>query len=195
MRPVLAFILILFVQSFAIAQQKSDKSSRYYPYYRSDSIPPAWKQYEYVEETVENEEFDKPFAIGDDAKKVKRKKIRRDQLKPETYEYELENSPQVFTETEIPVEVDIEASVEKVPANFTGYRVEIVTAAKALPADHYLFFRHGNLFFDQKRNGKYSYMLGEFKTEDQAMKFYRELLESRYPGGRIIEYKSGERIE
>lgn len=196
MRPILAVILLIFFQTFALAQN-NNYSKPSFSYLNSDSVPPAWRQYEVLEEAVENEEFDKPFAVGLNNKRqtIKRKVRKNNYIQVQEYERSIDpNAQRLFEETEIKVEYST-PEVRKVSDAYTGYRVEIVTAAQALPADHVLFFRHGNLYFDQKRNGKYSYMIGAFKTEEEALKFYEELLEQRYPAGVIIEYKNGRRIE
>jgi hypothetical protein len=198
MRWLLALILLLMIQTFAFSQQNLYRSNKKTSLYQRDSVPAAWRQYDYVEEELESEEFDKPFAIGPNGKRIiKRTKVRRDELSPRGYDepyFPEDEIPQVFEETLVAVDSSY-ATVNPVPKGFTGFRVEIVTAAKALPADHDLFFQHGNLYFDQKRNGKYSYMLGAFEKEEEALDYYKLLLEDRYPGGIIIEYKNGNRVE
>ena len=84
--------------------------------------------------------------------------------------------------------------VNELPVSYTGYKVEFLTSLSELPMSHEIFSRHGNIFKEQRKDGSYAYLLGEFKAESNAYNFLDTIMKERYPNARVIGYELGRRI-
>lgn len=78
--------------------------------------------------------------------------------------------------------------------DYSGYKVELKNAPEELPMSNKLFSLHGNMKYYINKDGSYSYMLGNFKREKDAQKFFDNILSSRYPNAKIIGFENGQRI-
>lgn len=95
----------------------------------------------------------------------------------------------------IPIEVDNSYSqVQKIPQDFTGFRIEIMAVEEPLPDSHDIFFQHGNLTVEKLNEKAYSYTLGNFSNAAEATDFMANFLQQRYPKARVVEYEQGKRI-
>lgn len=75
---------------------------------------------------------------------------------------------------------------------YSGYMIEMFTSVDELPNDHEVFKRHGKVFLDDT-GVAFSYMLGEFATEEAAQKFINTVVHYSYPDAKVIKYKEGKR--
>ena len=98
--------------------------------------------------------------------------------------------------TEVPVASTnrLKGRVLSLPAQYTGYRIEFFNAPFELPASHAIFSKHGNITMEQKKDGSYAYLMGDFEDWRDANKFLTNILLSRYPDARVIRYKKGNRL-
>lgn len=80
------------------------------------------------------------------------------------------------------------------PSSYSGFKVEFFTSPYELPSSHEIFSRHGNIMKEQRKDGSYAYLLGDFKAETNAYNFLNSIIKERYPSARVIEYVSGRRI-
>ena len=81
----------------------------------------------------------------------------------------------------------------ELPVNYTGYKVEFMTSMSELPMSHEIFSRHGNIYKEQRKDGSYAYLLGDFKAETNAYNFLDSIMKERYPNARVIGYELGRR--
>ena len=81
----------------------------------------------------------------------------------------------------------------ELPVNYTGYKVEFLTSMSELPMSHEIFSRHGNIYKEQRKDGSYAYLLGDFKAETNAYNFLDSIMKERYPNARVIGYELGRR--
>lgn len=81
----------------------------------------------------------------------------------------------------------------ELPVNYSGYKVEFMTAMSELPMSHEIFSRHGNIYKEQRKDGSYAYLLGDFKAETNAYNFLDSIMKERYPNARVIGYELGRR--
>ncbi len=81
----------------------------------------------------------------------------------------------------------------ELPVNYTGYKVEFMTSMSELPMSHDIFSRHGNIYKEQRKDGSYAYLLGDFKAETNAYNFLDSIMKERYPNARVIGYELGRR--
>ncbi len=140
-------------------------------YIRADTIP-----------VEERESFDRPFGAVDYTPH-----------NPNPFSGQEEEPSKIIPE--VPVEVDTSFSqVQKIPEEYSGFKIEIMTAGEPLPSSHDIFFQHGNLAVDRLRNGTYSYVLGDFQSLDEANAFLLDFLIGRYPEAKVVEYESGGRL-
>ena len=77
--------------------------------------------------------------------------------------------------------------------SYTGYKVEFMTSLSELPMSHEIFSRHGNIYKEQRKDGSYAYLLGDFKAETNAYNFLNSIMKERYPNARVIGYELGRR--
>ena len=82
----------------------------------------------------------------------------------------------------------------KLPADYTGYRVEFFVAPYELPGSHEIFAKHGNLSVEQRKDGAYAYLMGDFTDWRDANQFLTSIISQRYPEARVIRYKKGRRL-
>jgi len=95
------------------------------------------------------------------------------------------------------VKVNTTSGIRKpnsVPNSYTGYKVEFMTSPAELPASHSIFSRHGNIFKEQRKDGSYAYLLGDFKAETNAYNFLDSIMKERYPTARVVQYENGRRM-
>ena len=100
--------------------------------------------------------------------------------------------PSQFGETVVSVAGNT-ARTRYIPINYTGYRVEFVTSLEELKPSHKIFSQHGNITLEQKSNGVYSYLLGNFYRENEAVLFLNEVMKPRYPTANIVYFINGKR--
>lgn len=81
----------------------------------------------------------------------------------------------------------------EIPKEYTGYKIEIMSTSIPLPADHDLFFQHGNITLEQLGESQFSYLIGHFEVKAKAETFRASFLEERYPGSRVVGYLGGKR--
>ena len=94
-------------------------------------------------------------------------------------------------------EVKIERMGKKplsLPDNYGGYRIEFFTSPYELPLSHEIFSQHGRITMEQRKDGSYAYLLGDFEEWRDANKFLNSIILSRYPSARVVRYKRGNRI-
>ncbi len=94
------------------------------------------------------------------------------------------------------IKVNTENTLRKaneLPVNYTGYKVEFMTSMSELPMSHDIFSRHGNIFKEQRKDGSYAYLLGDFRAETNAYNFLNSIMKERYPNARVIGYELGRR--
>jgi len=94
-------------------------------------------------------------------------------------------------------EVKVERMGKKplsLPDNYGGYRIEFFASPYELPLSHEIFSRHGKITMEQRKDGSYAYLLGDFEEWRDANKFLNSIILSRYPDARVIRYKRGNRI-
>jgi len=83
--------------------------------------------------------------------------------------------------------------VKNVDPSYTGYLVEFKRSRQALPSNHEIFKRHGNIKIDTLADGSISYMLGAFKSKGDANKFMQVIIAPQYPKAKLIKYANGSR--
>lgn len=103
-----------------------------------------------------------------------------------------EDAPKVIPV--VSVETAPITSTSKLPKDFEGFKVEILSSPEALPEDHAIFFQHGNILMEKLANGTYSYLIGDFKNLADTEAFIAQFLIEKYPKARPVEYEAGERI-
>ncbi len=82
----------------------------------------------------------------------------------------------------------------KIPYNYSGYRVEFFVAPYELPESHEIFSKHGDLSVEQRKDGAYAYLMGDFADWRDANKFLTSIVLASYPDARVIRYKKGRRL-
>ena len=80
---------------------------------------------------------------------------------------------------------------KKLPSGFTGYRIEFYSSGFELPTSHQIFSQHGNITFEQKKDGTYGYLLGNFQNEKNAKKFLETVIQPRYKTAKVVRYQNG----
>ncbi len=80
-----------------------------------------------------------------------------------------------------------------VPFDFSGYTIVLQSADFALTDDNTIFSTFGDIRVT-KVNGKYFYLLGEFKTNNSASDFLEKVIESRFPTAYVVVYEEGEML-
>lgn len=87
-------------------------------------------------------------------------------------------------------------SIRALPKEYSGFKIQLLRVeAEPLADDDIIFFRHGNVIEEEVGKEEFAYLIGNFKTEDEALLFIeRNLLFDLYPEAIIIQYKDSSRI-
>ncbi len=85
-------------------------------------------------------------------------------------------------------------SLASIPADYTGYRIEILSSNSKLTGSHKLFSQYGNLTMEERKDGKFSYLVGSFFEKKDAKDFLEHIVAPRYPDAQVINYFKGRRI-
>jgi outer membrane protein OmpA-like peptidoglycan-associated protein len=96
-------------------------------------------------------------------------------------------------EREVP-RVNYNQAPKPLPLNYSGYKIQIVISTYELPLSHEIFSNHGNLLLEETKSGTYAYLLGSFKDEAESSDFLKNVLISRYPNARVVQYLNGKRV-
>jgi len=97
------------------------------------------------------------------------------------------NSSQPFTE-------DAPPNLKMVPPFYSGFKVEVLSAASKLPKSHKLFLEFGSILIEETKEGKFAYLIGDFKDKKDAILFLNSVVKNRYPKSNIVRYFEGRRI-
>lgn len=133
-----------------------------------------------VLDTLPDESFDEPFEP--------RSSASRRQLAPKN---EVDSS-KVIPIVSLAVDSTF-MQLKKIPKDYNGFKIELMTVPTELPAGHDLFFQHGNISVEMLPDSTYSYTLGQFEARPKAERFLYDLLIDRYPDARVVEYLKGKR--
>lgn len=88
----------------------------------------------------------------------------------------------------------IPLNLKSIATNFDGYSVEIISSISKLPNSHALFTQYGNLFLEERKDGKFAYLIGEFGSEKEANLFLQNIISPKYPKANIVQYLNGRRV-
>jgi len=75
--------------------------------------------------------------------------------------------------------------------DYSGYKIEFYTSSSELPLSHEIFSKHGNIVIEQKKNGAYAYLIGDFNNKTSAKNFTRDVISKTYPSARVVKYVNG----
>jgi len=78
--------------------------------------------------------------------------------------------------------------------NYSGYRVEFYSSPFELPSSHKIFSQHGNITKEEKKDGTYAYLLGNFNDPKDAQRFLINVIQARYNTAKVIHYRNGNRL-
>jgi len=133
-------------------------------------------------DTLPDEGFGEPVEIS-----------RESNQQPNPFGEKGVEASKVITEQSITVDTTY-VQVAEIPKTYTGFKIEILNTAEPLPAEHDIFFHHGNLTMEEVGKKEYSYTLGAFGSRDEATVFMQDFLLQRYPEAKVVEYEEGERL-
>lgn len=92
----------------------------------------------------------------------------------------------------VEVQVDNSAANLKTIGNtYSGYKVEFFVSEKPLHKNHKIFTQHGNIFVQALMNGSVSYLLGDFQELIDAESFLNNVILSRYPDAKVVQFENG----
>jgi len=77
---------------------------------------------------------------------------------------------------------------------YEGYKIEIHASPSELPLSHAIFSRHGNISLEQKKDGAYAYLIGDFSNRTSARNFLNAVMIGQYPQADVIKFANGQRV-
>ncbi|MFK7775847.1 MAG: OmpA family protein [Saprospiraceae bacterium] len=112
---------------------------------------------------------------------------------------EMMNGEEIKSEVKIIEEEKVATSaistkLRHVASNFNGYSVEIISTVSKLPSSHALFSQYGNLILEERKDGKFAYLIGEFESTKEAKLFLQNIIKPNYPKASIVRYLKGRRV-
>lgn len=115
-------------------------------------------------------------------------------LEPEVSVVSAEPNPEIKTEASLTNDPFFNNKISPVPTYYTGFMVLIRSGDTILPKKHDIFSQFGNLY-GEERDGKYDYLIGSFSKKSSAEWFVSNSIAEKFKDAKIIEYKSGKRVE
>lgn len=110
---------------------------------------------------------------------------------------ESQNKPnnKQLSDTEFEVNSDVTFPPAKPLAlDYTGFKVEFYISPSELPLSHEIFMKHGNIILNQRKDGAYAYLLGDFKYQLGANNFLNDVIKPQYPNAKLIQFINGQRV-
>lgn len=77
---------------------------------------------------------------------------------------------------------------------YNGYRIVVHFSQDPISNDHEIFKRHDDLIDYKSSNGTHLYLIGDFKTEEDADEFLLGRVKQVYPGAYIVGFRNGNRL-
>lgn len=81
----------------------------------------------------------------------------------------------------------------RIPADYNGFMIEIYRSAVQLGSGHYVRQSFPDLYLEQTNPNSFSYLIGDFESIEDALIYFEDELEERFPRAKILEYKYGKR--
>ena len=79
--------------------------------------------------------------------------------------------------------------------DYTGYKVVIQFSKDPISTDHEIYKKHENLVEYKASSGSMLYMIGDFKTQDEADDFVSKTASLMYPGAYVVQFENGRRLK
>ncbi len=78
--------------------------------------------------------------------------------------------------------------------NYTGYKIVVHFSQDPISKDHEIFTRHNDLVEYKSKSGSVLYMIGDYKSKEDAEDFLLGRVVQVYPGAYIVGFKNGNRL-
>ncbi len=82
----------------------------------------------------------------------------------------------------------------KLPANYTGYKIQLIGAPSPLPKTHEIFREFAFVTVQQTMIGEYLYLIGDFRNQIQAQTFMDRNIAVHFPDAQVIHFQEGKRV-
>ncbi len=79
--------------------------------------------------------------------------------------------------------------------DYTGYKVVIQSSKDPISTDHEIFKEHEDLLEYKASSGSMLYMIGNFKTQNEADEFVSRTTSRKYPGSYVVQFENGRRLK
>ncbi len=183
--------LLLEVQNQEVVQVSSDQEL---PEEIKNSLPQEEMNAEEVEQ--EHRSIDPGESIVKTQKETTvnvNKQLVRDAKHPDPQlaMIEAESLPDKILEIGKPEVKSIE--LRSIPSGYNGFMIEIYRSAVPLGTGHYVRRSFADLYLEQTKPSSFSYLLGDFQSIEDALIYFEDEIEERFPRAKILEYKQGKR--
>ena len=86
-------------------------------------------------------------------------------------------------------------SIRALPEEYNGFKIQLLRVeGTPLADDDVIFFRHGNVVEEEVGKEEFAYLIGHYKTEEEALLFMEDFLGDLYPTAIIVQYRDSKRI-
>ncbi len=82
----------------------------------------------------------------------------------------------------------------RLPANYTGFKIQLIGAPSPLPKTHEIFREFAFVTVQQTMIGEYLYMIGDFRNEIQAQTFMDRNIIGRFAEAQVVHFQEGKRV-
>lgn len=96
---------------------------------------------------------------------------------------------------EKPVENSFYRSPQRLPKEFTGYTIQVMTSMEQLDKNHFLMTNYGGIILEEAANPRYCYLMGQFRTKRGAKKYLKSVIKPYFSTAKVIKYKKGNRTK
>ena len=89
--------------------------------------------------------------------------------------------------------IQYQRNVKTIATNFTGYKIQLLTATETLEDNHAIFSDFGKVTLEEI-NGMYCYAIGGFNSTTQANDYAERIVAQRFSTYKVVAYENGKRI-
>lgn len=83
----------------------------------------------------------------------------------------------------------------KIPADYTGYKIQLIGAPSPLSTDHEVFKEFAFVTVQETMVGEYLYLIGDFRNGVQADTFMERNILPRFPEAQVVQFEAGKRVK
>ncbi len=96
---------------------------------------------------------------------------------------------------EVVTKDSVTSNLTELNEQVNGFLVQVLHSTRLLTPDHEALKDYQKVYFQERANGGFSYLLGVFPSRDAAMESIQNKLAAAFPDAFVVEYRNGQRVK